>query len=368
MKQTHRSLTEMDLFPDPITDIVCDYLFPFTARTLVENCHHVSVIDDGGQRLCTVDENDSLKILKLDSDAQIVKTSLLIEFNDYVDQIVPVYHDEEKKSMIMTVMNRGQRIIPIDADQIKTIPGSQYGFHKLRYDYESSVQCATSLHQPDQVIIATGIKDEIISWKLREDQSMENIYGFKINCGPGFTRGIVDDRWVPVQCLTALTPALALALPSGEQPKERLATGSLNGWIKVWDLDLEQKTSHCVHSMNIGSKINCLIHLTHDGDSFLISGSHDGMIRVFDSNTLECKFMLSGHTDSVNSISVLKNQRICSGSDDGSIKIWDIGTRECLNTMQHADNNILCKIRYVGCLSGQIISLSEKNLVEYWSR
>ena len=54
----------------------------------------------------------------------------------------------------------------------------------------------------------------------------------------------------------------------------------------------------------------------------LASGSDDRTIRVWSSDTGECKQLLKGHTYSVNSLAVLPNGDLASGSRDKTIRVW----------------------------------------------
>ena len=55
----------------------------------------------------------------------------------------------------------------------------------------------------------------------------------------------------------------------------------------------------------------------------LASGSDDGMIKIWDLATGECVATLEGHDDTVISVAVLEGGRLASGSADNTIKIWD---------------------------------------------
>ena len=54
----------------------------------------------------------------------------------------------------------------------------------------------------------------------------------------------------------------------------------------------------------------------------LASGSRDNTIRVWSSDTGECKQVLKGHTDAVYSLAVLANGDLASGSCDNTIRVW----------------------------------------------
>jgi WD40 repeat protein len=381
----HRLLAESVPLPDVIQEIICGYLPPLTNKPLMINCHHVSVID--GQKICTVDKNDTMRIRTLGSEQDGAEnlsddsSSPSVSICDYVDQIKLVQAPwNEGKPLILSAMNRGL-IQCIDLDQIKD-GNIESKFRKFGYDHVQVVRCLGSLEQNGHQLVATGVRDQITVWvftrralgQIQGQYQQTKILTFKIDSGPGFATGRADDRWVPVQSL-AWIPGSGSGSGSRSGSKCRLVTGSVNGWIKVWDLDLDLDQglghSQCVYYVNIGSKVNSLVHMIDGESSVLISGSQDGMLRIYDTKTMECLAVSQGHTGGVNSLCVLKNQYVCSGSEDGTLRIWDIRAKKCIETMGHngaTDQTERHGIRYVESLpDGRLISLSDKDLLEIWS-
>ena len=75
------------------------------------------------------------------------------------------------------------------------------------------------------------------------------------------------------------------------------------------------------------------IAISPDG-KYIVSGSIDTTIKIWDFKTGECLNTLEGHIDSVNSISISPDGKyIVSGSDDDTIKIWDFKTFEYIYTI-----------------------------------
>jgi len=57
-------------------------------------------------------------------------------------------------------------------------------------------------------------------------------------------------------------------------------------------------------------------------DNKLASGSSDETIKIWDLISGQCINTLKGHSGSVNSLAVLPDNKLASGSSDKTIKIW----------------------------------------------
>jgi WD40 repeat protein len=63
---------------------------------------------------------------------------------------------------------------------------------------------------------------------------------------------------------------------------------------------------------------------------WLVSGSDDQTIKLWDTTTWRCLTTLSGHTSRVWSLAFSGDGgTLASGGRDGSIRIWDMTTGEC---------------------------------------
>ena len=68
---------------------------------------------------------------------------------------------------------------------------------------------------------------------------------------------------------------------------------------------------------------------------YIVSGSSDKTIKIWDFKTGKCLNTLEGHSYSVNSVAISPDGKyIVSGSYDKTIKIWDFKTGKCLNTLE----------------------------------
>ena len=72
---------------------------------------------------------------------------------------------------------------------------------------------------------------------------------------------------------------------------------------------------------------------------YIISGSRDSTIKIWDIKTEKCLKTLEGHKYSVNSVAISPNGKyIVSGSSDSTIKIWNIKTGENIYTIDNTYN------------------------------
>ncbi|RKP18816.1 WD40 repeat-like protein, partial [Rozella allomycis CSF55] len=80
--------------------------------------------------------------------------------------------------------------------------------------------------------------------------------------------------------------------------------------------------------------------------SFWITGGYDGIIRIFDINTLSCHAQYVGHRSIVTDLKVTKKDlHIISVSFDRTIKIWNVQTAVCERTFTgHSDGITSCDI------------------------
>ena len=110
--------------------------------------------------------------------------------------------------------------------------------------------------------------------------------------------------------------------------KDVVGVGLMNGDIKVWN--------NCVliHWLS-GHKdqITCLLMIVVENQLYLISGSKDKTIRIWNMNSGRCETILYGHSSTINSI-VLRNNCLISGGNDGCIKTWDLDKKICCDTIQ----------------------------------
>ncbi|KAM0685648.1 SCF ubiquitin ligase complex subunit cdc4 [Conglomerata obtusa] len=115
-----------------------------------------------------------------------------------------------------------------------------------------------------------------------------------------------------------------------------LVTGSTDKTVRVWDLE----NNLCVNILKgHKSTIRCL----KIEEEYVISGSRDGDIRVWSFNGI-CKYVLKGHTESVRCLDVRANLLV-TGSYDGSVILWEFKTgKKVKNLKRHTQRVYAVKI------------------------
>jgi WD40 repeat protein/serine/threonine protein kinase len=112
----------------------------------------------------------------------------------------------------------------------------------------------------------------------------------------------------------------------------RLAAGSLDGTVKLWDVATERETLTLTgHTGEVTS-----VAFSPDGNR-LATGSYDQTVKLWDAATGQETRTLIGHTREVASVAFSPDgERLATGSGDGTVKLWDTSTgQETLTLKGH---------------------------------
>ena len=162
------------------------------------------------------------------------------------------------------------------------------------------------------------------------------------------------------ECLRTLTGHTDSVNCLAILPDGRIVSGSSDETIRIWKADtgdclkqIKTRTSWrrwCFSLLNVilgeefaeiivkgAGSINCLV-LLHN--KHIVSGSDDGIVRVWDVDTGKCLQTLKGHTDQVNCLAALSDGCVASGSDDETIRIWDPDTGKCLDVLEATEVDV----------------------------
>ncbi|KAG5644050.1 hypothetical protein DXG03_009202 [Asterophora parasitica] len=162
-----------------------------------------------------------------------------------------------------------------------------------------------------------------------------------------------------VRCLSIVKPEwVDVEQERGGFMKERwpkrplIVTGSRDHSLRVWTLprpgepeykcfdeaevdptevcDADENPFHRVHLEGHDHAVRALAARGRT----LVSGSYDCTVRIWDTITGACKWVLVGHTQKVYSVVLdpARNQA-CSGSMDGTVRVWNLHTGQCQYTL-----------------------------------
>lgn len=98
---------------------------------------------------------------------------------------------------------------------------------------------------------------------------------------------------------------------------------------------------------------------------YIVSGSHDGAIKIYELNTGKLINTLAGHKNYIWSLAISPDgEYIASSSDDYTMKIWELSTGKLINALK-ADNSIIRSVIFSP--DGQyIISGTEDKNIMIW--
>ncbi len=230
----------------------------------------------------------------------------------------------------------GQTLVSGGADStIKIWHTGALDLIDILHKHHGVVRCVA--FTPNANMLATGGDDrQVLLWDLQERQ-------VKIVLS-------LDD-----------TAAHSLVL---SQDGQILITGSYRK-IKVWRTSCWQNAELLYNLTGHSHIVNCLA-ISQDA-KFLISGSLDQTVKIWQLETGELVHTLKGHRDSVHTVALSPDgQIIASGSADKTIKLWHLETGELLATFT-GHNHTVTALAFTA--SGDIlVSGSLDKTIKIWQR
>jgi WD40 repeat protein/serine/threonine protein kinase len=116
----------------------------------------------------------------------------------------------------------------------------------------------------------------------------------------------------------------------------RLASGSRDGTVKVWDAQTGQE----IRTLKDHTGTVYRVAYSPDGRR-LASASADGTVKVWDAQTGQRALSLEGHTDHVHGVAFGPDGRqVASASADQTVKVWDAQTGQDLRTLEGHTGNV----------------------------
>lgn len=137
--------------------------------------------------------------------------------------------------------------------------------------------------------------------------------------------------------------------------RKYLMSGSYDATVKIWNIE----TGECVRTLTGHQK--GVRALTFDSQK-LITGGLDSTIKVWNYHTGQCISTYRGHDDAVSSVD-FSNKTIVSGSADCTVKVWHVDLRTCYTLRGHSDSINCVKIHQP---SNTVFSASDDTTVKMW--
>jgi platelet-activating factor acetylhydrolase IB subunit alpha len=161
-----------------------------------------------------------------------------------------------------------------------------------------------------------------------------------------------------------------------------LASASSDQSVRIWDLHSgECKAELLGHThvvecvtflpLEAHGHVQELCKLAKDTESsssgrFVMSGSRDKTVRLFDTLTVQCIYCFQGHDNWVRGLVVyFQPQYVVSVSDDKTMRVWDLKTGRCCRTIDAHSHFVTCVT--MSPISGLIATGSVDQTVKIWS-
>jgi WD40 repeat protein len=107
------------------------------------------------------------------------------------------------------------------------------------------------------------------------------------------------------------------------------------------------------------------IYLLKNGN--LISGLEEGTIKIYDKNSFEVKLKIKEHSEYINSINQLNDERIISCSGDKTAKIIELKENNKYEVVQTLIGHTLSVYKVIEIRNNELVSISEDNIMKIWT-
>jgi WD40 repeat protein len=144
-----------------------------------------------------------------------------------------------------------------------------------------------------------------------------------------------------------------------QTPCRKLISGSYDGLIKIWDID----TGECLKSIDEQSGEVIYIYIVSI-DSFVASFFENNNLILFDLNSGNVIGTFVGHVSIINVIEKISNDKIVTCSNDRTLRIWSLRkSGVCLKILKGHTGIVFC-LRVIS--NEKIISGSDDQTIKIW--
>lgn len=154
-----------------------------------------------------------------------------------------------------------------------------------------------------------------------------------------------DNKWTCKQVFEGHTHYV-MQIVFNPKDNNTFASASLDKTVKVWQLG-STNPNFTLEGHEKG--VNCVDYY-HGGDKpYLISGADDRLVKIWDYQNKTCVQTLEGHSQNISSVAFhTELPLILTGSEDGTIKLWHSNTYRLDNTLNYG----LERVWAICCLKG----------------
>ncbi|HUI25025.1 MAG TPA: serine/threonine-protein kinase [Candidatus Kryptonia bacterium] len=194
---------------------------------------------------------------------------------------------------------------------------------------------------PQRTLIATQPIDLIAEANqaigdARYGAALEALHAVRARNGDGDTSAAREawrrlSRHCERTALHAARPAAALTEPDAvcaaalSSSGRWVVSGSRDGSVRLWD----PSTSQCVQTWDGHTDRVTCVQLSAD-EHTMLSGSADRTVRLWDVDAGFCQRIFTGHTSLVTAVALSTTGRwALSGSYDHTVRLWEVSTGQC---------------------------------------
>jgi E3 ubiquitin-protein ligase RFWD2 len=113
-----------------------------------------------------------------------------------------------------------------------------------------------------------------------------------------------------------------------------LASGSDDGKVKVWDLNMQRSTL----TLDLHANVCCVKYNPASGHHLAV-GSADHHVHSYDlRHTARPLCIFSGHSKAVSYVKFMSGNELVSASTDSTLRLWDVRANTLLRTMRGHTN------------------------------
>jgi len=293
-----------------------------------------------------------------------------------------VFTSVKGKTYIATDGNQADHAVTIWDVEMKEIAGTfkghtdtVCGFVEIKCDNRG--QCLVS-GSDDNTIRLWDVKKSVNVFSINVGYKVRALCSFGACVAVGFRDSNIIQLWnvTTKEKMGSLKGhsggVFCLAVFTNENGKSRLASGSDDGIIKIWDL--VTMSLICTLDNDLSTRVTALATYTDlQGTLWLISGNNNGRVELWDLKNETLKVILAedrGYYISSFALFLQYNRGVCLayGDRNGTIKIWDLESRICLNPLESADTSWVENVTVFSDKDGRatLVSCNGSTTVHIW--